>query len=96
MAVIKPGALMHSIKGKIEGSVFRKNTYGFTLYSNNWSKRGVTPQRSENHFIQASLTSSWRDLTPEERQTWYNQDYAAMYQQQNKVVPQSGSSKTIR
>lgn len=94
MAVIKMGALCHSIKGKVEGSVFRTNTYGTVLYSNNWSKRGTGMDYTRNHFIQASIKSQFRNLTPEERAAWYQQSAPTLGQHQGQMVATKGSSKT--
>lgn len=73
MAVVKMGAICHTIKGKVEGSFFRTNTYGTVLQSNNWSKRGVTPRRSVLHFEQSCYAQAWRAMSEADRQAWYAQ-----------------------
>jgi hypothetical protein len=70
MAIVKFGTTVHSMTGKLQGSFFRNNTYGSVLQSNNWSKRGHGARHATARFIMASITSSWRDLTVEERAAW--------------------------
>lgn len=70
MAVVKWGPLVTSMKGRIGGSVVRLNTYGATIYSNNWSKRGYSFQHYENRFINASLASQWRTLSDADKNCW--------------------------
>jgi len=90
------GAIAHSIQGKLEGSCFRVNTYGVTLYSNNWSKRGRGARHFKNRFQTASIASAWRSLTKEEKDSWniaYIDYPGSVAVTRNK--PMIGSTKTF-
>lgn len=95
MAVVKMSALAHSISGKVEGSVFRRNTYGIVIQSNNWSKRGFGMPHYNSLFENSSLSSQWRGLTDSERASWYGQDGTYLGKMQTtQWRPMQGSTKT--
>jgi hypothetical protein len=88
MAIVQLGSLVHSIKGRFGGSVLRNNTYGCTLYSNNWTKRKTTWRFHQNRAQQGALSSAWRSLTVADQLSWVNQ---TRYPQ---VSPQDGTDTT--
>ena len=70
MAKINFSALVEEIIGKLAGSVFQDSYQGYQIRSR------VTPRNPRTSYQQLRrgefgfLTSTWRDLTPTERQTW--------------------------
>jgi hypothetical protein len=93
MAVVKFGAHVHTMKGRQGGSIFRTNTYGTVLYSNNWQKRMCTPKFYQTRASFSALSSQWKSLTQAEQQSWYAQ---TRYWQvdNNYTSPADGSDKT--
>jgi hypothetical protein len=71
MAIVRFGSSVHSLKGRVGGSVFSRHRNGSRLVSNNWSKAGHTWRAYQNRAQQAAISSNWRALTPAERTTWY-------------------------
>ena len=71
MAVVKFSSSVHSMKGRLCGSVFSRHRTSNRIISNNWSKSGHTWRAYQNRAQQAAISSAWRSLTPAERTTWY-------------------------
>lgn len=70
MAKVKYSALVSDVRNKLNGSVLSKNRYG------NYIRNKTNPDNPQTVFQQnqrsrfSSISSGWRDLTIEERDTW--------------------------
>ena len=91
MPKIKLSTLLSGIKGKSNGSVFAVNNGGAYFRTNKWGRRQFSQARELQKSIFAGVSSSWRNLTPEQREDWNNA--VAMYPKTNAwgdFQPQSG------
>lgn len=91
MPKIKLSTLLSGIKGKSNGSVFANNNGGAYFRTNKWGRRQWSQAREVQKSLFAGVSSSWRNLTPEQREAWNNA--VAMYPKTNAwgdFQPQSG------
>ena len=84
MALVKFGAGIVSMSGKIAGSVFSRNRYG--AICRQWSKpvNPNTPSQGLIRSVMGQIQNAWRnDLTADQRAAW--QQYADNVQVQNRL-----------
>ena len=73
MAIIKFGLAVSDIRGSVAGTTFSSGTYGA------YARRKAIPtnRNTASQGVQksqfATLSSAWRSLTPEQRETWITQ-----------------------
>lgn len=70
MAKIKLSALVSDIKGKMEGTVFARNSGGLYMRNNPIGVQKMTAKWGANKSRFASVVSSWRELTAKQQASW--------------------------
>lgn len=70
MALIKMGAVVTDISGKLGGHVFARNTGGNYMRTKTSPINPNTSNQSEVRGIFASISSAWSSLTDDQRATW--------------------------
>lgn len=70
MAKIKLSALVSDIKGKMEGTVFARNSGGLYMRNNPIGVQKMTAKWGANKSRFASVVSSWRELTARQQAQW--------------------------
>lgn len=70
MAKIKLSALVSDIKGKMEGTVFARNSGGLYMRNNPIGVQKMTAKWGANKSRFASVVSSWRELTARQQAEW--------------------------
>lgn len=83
MALIKTTAIVDSISGKLNGTVFAKNKGGAYMRSKSTVLNPRTLAQQAVRAIFGSLSQAWRDLTPEEQDAWNSA--TANYPYQNRL-----------
>ena len=89
MALIKTTAIVDSISGKLNGTVFAKNKGGAYMRSKSTVSNPNTQAQSAVRAVFSSISQTWRDLTEEEQKAWIDQ--APNYPYTNRL----GDSKTL-
>jgi len=70
MALVKYGALITEIKGKVNGQVFQGGNAGFVLRNKNSRPGNDSLSRSAATNLMSQVAGSWRYLSPAERLAW--------------------------
>lgn len=70
MAKIKLSALVSDIKGKMEGTVFARNSGGLYMRNNPIGVQKMTAKWGANKSRFASVVSSWRELSARQQAEW--------------------------
>ena len=70
MARVQYGTIVTELKGKVAGQVFQRGSTGFVLRNKNSRKGSDSLIRSASARLLTRVSSSWRDLTDEERTQW--------------------------
>lgn len=70
MALLKMGAIVTQISGKVGGQTFGKGKYGQYLKNTGSYINAKTPKRTGINSLLATVTSFWRTLTNAERDLW--------------------------
>ncbi|HSH66770.1 MAG TPA: HMG-box domain-containing protein [Bacteroidia bacterium] len=70
MALIKMTAIVDSISGKLNGSVFARNKGGAYVRSKSVVSNPNTPLQQAVRSVFSAISQAWRDLTTEERKSW--------------------------
>jgi hypothetical protein len=70
MATIKYGHLISEARGKMNGTVFSRNTYGGYMRAKVSPIQPRTPAQQAVRQSMASIASSWRNLTDDQRAAW--------------------------
>lgn len=70
MAVVKLGALVSDIRGKLGGHIFSKNKSGLYLSTKYKPKQTKSARQSEIRNFYRIVAQLWRNLTEEQRQDW--------------------------
>jgi hypothetical protein len=70
MANIKYGHLISEARGKLNGSVFSRNTYGAYMRQKVSPIQPRTARQQQVRQSLAAIASSWRDLTQTQRDGW--------------------------
>ena len=73
MALLKLGSLITSISGKIGGQTIMNGAQGFVLKNIGNTKKTATPSQSAQRQATATISRLWRELTPANRATFFNQ-----------------------
>ena len=97
MAIIKFGLAVSDIRGSVAGTTFSSGTYGAYARRKAVPTNTNTPAQGLVKSDFATLSSSWRGLTPEQRETWITQ--APNYTRVNAFgdnVPLTGQSLFMR
>ena len=97
MAIIKFGLAVSDIRGSVAGTTFSSGTYGAYARRKAVPTNTNTINQGNKRAAFATLSSSWRGLTYEQRQTWITQ--APNYTRVNAFgdnVPLTGQSLFMR
>lgn len=70
MAKVLYGSAALRYRGRIRGDTFQKSLYGEQAETARWGTIRQTPGQSRIRAIFRYVVSMWRNLTPEERQSW--------------------------
>ena len=73
MALIKTTAIVDSISGKLNGTVFAKNKGGAYMRSKSTVSNPRTQAQQAVRSAFGSISQAWRDLSDEERDAWNSQ-----------------------
>lgn len=73
MAIIKFGLAVSDIRGSVAGTTFSSGTYGAYARRKAIPTNTNTVRQGVKRAEFATLSSAWRSLTPEQRETWITQ-----------------------
>lgn len=70
MALIKLGAMVTQISGKVGGQQFGQNAGGHYIKNNGTPRKSITLKQNRQMSVMATTAQKWRTLTPLQRQSF--------------------------